>query len=140
SAADVERATGLVTAEAGRGIRVPGALPSHYAPNAHLVLAPDGPALCAVLDSAIEAGLAPDAIGVIAPGELDTPEGARRLLAPMSHAEYARGLYAAMRAADRDGLRMIVAIPPERDAEGIGDAVADRLRRAAAPRPGSLEG
>lgn len=138
SAADVERVTGLVTAETGRGIRVPGALPSHYAPSAHLVLAPDGPALRAVIESSAEAGLAPSSVGVIAPGELDTPEGARRLLAPASHAEYARGLYAAMRAADREGLRMIVAIPPEPDEEGIGDAVADRLRRAAAPRPGSL--
>ncbi len=140
SAADVERVTGLATAEAGGGIRVPGALPSHYAPAAQLVLVPDGLALGALIESSAEAGLAPDCVGVIAPAGLDTPVGARRLLAPASPADYARGLYAAMRAADRDGLRMIVAIPPEPDEEGIGDAVSDRLRRAAAPRPGTLEG
>ncbi len=135
SEADVERVTGLVTAETGRGIRVPGALPSHYAPLAHLVLVADGSALCAVVESSQEAGLEPAAVGIIAPADLDTPEGAMRLLAPATHEEYARGLYAAMRAADRGGLRMIVAIPPDADEEGIGDAVADRLRRAAAPRP-----
>jgi len=135
SAADVERVTGLVTAETGRGIRVPGALPSHYAPVAHLVLVPDGAALCAVVDSSTEAGLEARSVGIIAPAELDTPVGAVRLLAPSSHADYARGLYAAMRSADAGGLRMIVAIPPEPDDDGIGDAVADRLRRAAAPRP-----
>jgi L-threonylcarbamoyladenylate synthase len=45
--------------------------------------------------------------------------------------EYARVLYARLRAADEAGVDVVLAVPPA--AIGIGAAVADRLRRAAGP-------
>ena len=51
--------------------------------------------------------------------------------APDDVGEYARLLYRRLRELDRPGVDVILAIPPP-DAGGIGAAVADRLRRAAA--------
>jgi len=133
--ADIERVTGLEALDAtSSGIRVPGALPSHYAPRAALALAADGDALAAYVEAAVEGGSAPDTIGVIAEAGIATPEGAARLLAPDTSEAYARGLYDALRRADTIGVTFIVAVPPGADAEGVSEAIADRLRRASAPR------
>ena len=75
-----------------------------------------------------------DAIGVIAMSAVTTPEGATRLLAPDAADAYARGLYDALRRADAAGIAFVVAVPPDPDAEGVSEAIADRLRRASAPR------
>jgi L-threonylcarbamoyladenylate synthase len=134
-AADIERITGLDVLEASSsGIRVPGALPSHYAPAATIALAPDADALQAYVDAAIIG--APDGltIGVIADAGVPTPDGTMRLLAPESVDAYARGLYDALRRADAAGIPFVVAVVPAADAEGVSQAIADRLRRAAAPR------
>jgi L-threonylcarbamoyladenylate synthase len=64
------------------------------------------------------------------PGAL--PASAVVLASPRTVEEYARLLYGSLRAADEAGLDVVVAVPP--DAGGLGAAVADRLRRAAAPR------
>ena len=48
-------------------------------------------------------------------------------------AGYARGLYDDLRAADRSGATTIVAVMPT--ATGLGNAIRDRLTKAAAPRP-----
>jgi L-threonylcarbamoyladenylate synthase len=48
-------------------------------------------------------------------------------------AEAAHRLYALLRAADRSGAKRIAVVPIP--AEGLGEAIRDRLRRAAAPRP-----
>jgi L-threonylcarbamoyladenylate synthase len=45
---------------------------------------------------------------------------------------YAHELYRMLRAADAHGLERVIAVIP--DADGLGAAVADRLRRAAGPR------
>lgn len=133
--ADIERVTGLEALDAtSSGIRVPGALPSHYAPRAALALAADGQALEAYVDAALEGGSAPGTIGVIAPAGIATPDGAMRLLEPESIDAYARGLYDALRRADATGVTFIVAVAPDPDAEGVSEAIADRLRRASAPR------
>lgn len=133
--ADIEQITGLEALDAaGSGIRVPGALPSHYAPAARIALAADGDALAAYVDAAVVAGAQVTGIGVIAAADVPTPEGTVRLLAPGSADDYARGLYDALRRADAAQLAFIVAVPPEPDAEGVSEAIADRLRRAAAPR------
>lgn len=133
--AEVERITGLEALDAtASGIRVPGALPSHYAPAARIALAPDADALAAYVDAAVEGGTDVDAIGVIAMSAVTTPEGATRLLAPDAADAYARGLYDALRRADAAGIAFIVAVPPDPDAEGVSEAIADRLRRASAPR------
>lgn len=133
--ADVERITGLEALDAtASGIRVPGALPSHYAPAARIALATDAEALAAYVDAATEGGTDIDSIGVIAMSGVPTPEGATRLLAPDAADAYARGLYDALRRADAAGIAFIVAVPPDPDAEGVSEAIADRLRRASAPR------
>lgn len=133
--AEIERITGMVALDHhGSGIRVPGALPSHYAPVARLALAADESALHAYVDAAIEGGLAAARIGVIAPAGSVHPTGTRRLLSPADADEYARGLYDALRRADSGGVTFIVAQLPEPDTEGVSEAVTDRLRRASAPR------
>jgi len=133
--ADIERITGLRALDASAsGIRVPGALPSHYAPAARIALAPDSEALAAYVDAAVEGGTEPARIGVIASAGIATPEGALRLLEPHGAQDYARGLYDALRRADASGIVLVVAVPPEPDAQGVSEAIADRLRRASAPR------
>lgn len=133
--ADIERITGLEALDASAsGIRVPGALPSHYAPAARLALATDAQALQACVDASVVGGIEPARIGVIAAAGVPTPEGTVRLLAADSVASYARGLYDALRRADALGVDFVVAVPPEPDAEGVSEAIADRLRRASAPR------
>lgn len=133
--ADIERITGLEALDAtASGIRVPGALPSHYAPAARIALAPDAEALAAYVDAVVEGGTEPARIGVIATSAIPTPEGATRLIAPDSVDAYARGLYDSLRRADATGIVFVVAVPPDPDAEGVSEAIADRLRRASAPR------
>jgi L-threonylcarbamoyladenylate synthase len=130
--------------------RAPGTLASHYAPRARVELA-DFFELDARVRAALAAGLR---VGVIAVGidpagadvgeAGDVPGGrvpggvlsSGRVLVlatPRESDEYARVLYAALRSADAHGLDLVIAVPPNN--AGIGAAVADRLRRAAAPRP-----
>ncbi len=94
-------------------IRVSGSLDSHYAPVATVVL-----------DQSPVAGQ-----GFIAMTEVATPDGVVRLAAPKSDDEFARVLYAALRAADDQGLQTVVVAQPQGD--GIAIAIRDRLKRAA---------
>ncbi|HSL59053.1 MAG TPA: Sua5 family C-terminal domain-containing protein, partial [Acidimicrobiales bacterium] len=72
-------------------------------------------------------------VGVLAPGALPELPGPVVALEPLGDAETAaRVLYARLREADALGLDVLVVVPPE--PEGIGEAVLDRLRRAAAGR------
>ncbi|MDQ1380800.1 MAG: L-threonylcarbamoyladenylate synthase [Actinomycetota bacterium] len=96
-------------------IAAPGTLASHYAPNARVELA--------------------TADSVEARAGLLRAEGLKVgvLEAPANAGDYARSLYRQLRALDRDGADVILAVPPD-EADGIGAAVADRLRRAASGR------
>jgi L-threonylcarbamoyladenylate synthase len=94
-------------------IRVSGSLDTHYAPKATVLL-----------DQTPLAGQ-----GCIAMADVVTPEGVVRLAAPKTHDEYARVLYSALRAADEQGLAVVVAVQPQGD--GIAIAIRDRLIRAA---------
>ena len=99
----------------------PGMLASHYAPRAAVRLdATHTHEDEAVLDFA---------------GQLDGAPGAARLdLSPSGDlAEAAANLFAALRRLDATGARSIAVAPIP--AEGLGEAINDRLRRAAAPRP-----
>ncbi len=109
-------------------VRVSGSLPSHYAPRAGLLLV--GPDEVASRAAALKAH--GQKVAVLAPEGVATPgdEGVFRL--PADPDGYARGLYARLREIDGQGYDVIVAAPPE--AVGVGTAVWDRLRRAAAPR------
>jgi L-threonylcarbamoyladenylate synthase len=94
-------------------IRVSGTLEAHYAPAATVVL-----------DQSPVAGQ-----GFIAMADVATPDGVVRLAAPQTHDEFARVLYAALRAADEQKLQTVVVSQPQGD--GIVVAIRDRLKRAA---------
>jgi L-threonylcarbamoyladenylate synthase len=111
----IEESTGLVvvgTVEEPT-IRVSGSLDSHYAPVATVVL-----------DRSPFAGE-----GFIAMADVVAADGVVRLAAPRTHEEFAQILYAALRAADEQGLSTVVVQQPVGD--GIAIAIRDRLKRAA---------
>jgi L-threonylcarbamoyladenylate synthase len=94
-------------------IRVSGSLDSHYAPIATVVL-----------DQSPVTGQ-----GFIAMSDVVTPDGVVRLAAPITHEDFARILYSALRAADEKGLKSVVVHQPVGD--GIAIAIRDRLKRSA---------
>ena len=61
--------------------------------------------------------------------DVTTPEGVVRLAAPKTNEEFARVLYAALRAADDQELQTVVVSQPQ--GVGIAIAIRDRLKRAA---------
>lgn len=109
----------LVTQLAGGPAQAPGMLASHYAPRATMRL------------NAVEpvAGEAYLAFGDVPPGTTVILN-----LSPSRNLrEAAANLFAHLRALDATGAATIAVAPvPE---EGLGEAINDRLRRAAAPRP-----
>ncbi|WP_439599202.1 L-threonylcarbamoyladenylate synthase [Falsiroseomonas sp.] len=113
----------LSAAEATRSLRSPGMLLSHYAPSLPLRLA--------------AAGVAADE-ALLAFGPVPLPgAGALWNLSPDGDvAEAAARLFSGLRWLDAEGqrlgLRGIAAMPVP--AEGLGEAIQDRLARAAAPR------
>ncbi|MBA9043410.1 MULTISPECIES: L-threonylcarbamoyladenylate synthase [Streptomyces] len=112
-------------------VRVPGQHPSHYAPRARVVLVePDK--VVAEAELAQELG---HRVGVFLPASF--ADGVTKVHAvvplPRSPVDYARGLYGFLRELDERGCDLIfVSLPVE---EGLGLAIANRLRRAAGPRP-----
>ncbi|NUP21498.1 MAG: threonylcarbamoyl-AMP synthase [Streptomyces sp.] len=112
-------------------VRVPGQHPSHYAPRARVILV-EPEEVIAEARSAQEHG---HRVGVLLPARFaDAPVKAHFVVAlPDSMADYARGLYGFLRELDQQGCDLIIAsLPPE---DGLGLAIANRLRRAAGPRP-----
>jgi L-threonylcarbamoyladenylate synthase len=108
-------------AEAAGPQRSPGLLTRHYSPRAPLTLyeGPPGRVLARMQADLQIAQAAGRRVGVLAPDD-DT-------------AVMAAGLYAALRQFDADGVDEIFArLPPT--ADGLSQAIADRLRRAAAGR------
>ncbi|MFO7180388.1 MAG: L-threonylcarbamoyladenylate synthase [Pseudomonadota bacterium] len=109
------------------GVRAPGMLPSHYAPRAKLVLTTPEE----LTARAGELGRAGLRVGVFAPGIANVPGASALIPAPAEPEAYARALYASLRELD-EAADVILVVPPKE--RGIGVAVLDRLRRAAAPR------
>ena len=110
----IEHSTGLDVLDAdGIAIRVSGSLESHYSPIAKVVL-----------DQSPLAGQ-----GFIALADVATAAGVIRLAAPTTHDEFAKVLYSALRAADKQGLNTVVVAQPA--GNGIAIAIRDRLKRAA---------
>ncbi len=105
----------------------PGTLAAHYSPAATVVLVDHDH----VVDYAATAAPHGRVIGVLAPTAIEglSPEVIE--LEPVGEPDrYAHLLYARLRQADRLGIDVLLVVPPE--GEGIGAAVVDRLRRAAA--------
>ncbi|GLV86916.1 threonylcarbamoyl-AMP synthase [Streptomyces lavendulae subsp. lavendulae] len=112
-------------------VRVPGQHPSHYAPRARVVLVEPEQAV-AEAELAQEQG---HRAGILVPpGFAGAAVKAHAAVeVPGSTAAYARGLYGFLRELDEQGCDLIVASLPTE--EGLGLAIANRLRRAAGPRP-----
>ncbi|OYW99429.1 MAG: hypothetical protein B7Z15_21140 [Rhizobiales bacterium 32-66-8] len=116
---EIERALGVTVelADKDAAIAAPGMLASHYAPNALLRLAAEpqeGEAFLAF-------GAVPDF------------SGPTRNLSPAGDLhEAARNLFAMLHELDAAG-RATIAVAPIPDT-GLGEAINDRLQRAAAPR------
>lgn len=113
--AEIERAIGrpIAQATAGDAVRSPGMLASHYAPNAALRLNAAAP-----LPGEAYLGFGPAA------GTLNlSPSGDLH--------EAARNLFSMLHELDETATRIAVAPIPR---EGLGEAINDRLHRAAAPR------
>lgn len=116
---DLELALGLTVdvAEKDGAIAAPGMLASHYAPNALMRLRTEPRAGEAYLAF----GPAPDF------------DGPMRNLSPSGDLhEAARNLFAMLHELDAEGRSMIAVAPIPN--EGLGEAINDRLERAAAPR------
>jgi L-threonylcarbamoyladenylate synthase len=113
----IEAVTGALAAPDRGAVTAPGQLASHYAPRAALRLdATDARAGEVLLAFGPDAP--PDAVNLSPSG--DTVEAAANL-------------YRMLRELDAGGAATIAVMPiPE---EGLGEAINDRLRRAAAPRP-----
>lgn len=112
----IEAHTGpLNTPEQTTRISAPGMLESHYAPNARVLL-----------NAAPQKGAAYLAFGT------EAPPGGLTLSAKGDLVEAAANLYAHLRALDARAVTAIAVAPIP--AHGLGEAINDRLRRAAAPR------
>jgi len=114
--ADIEALVGPLAAAKVGHIQASGMLESHYAPRAQLRLDAEGP-------RPGEAYLA-----FAAPA----PPGGATLSASGDLVEAAANLYASLRALDAIGAETIAVAPIP--AHGLGEAIRDRLMRAAAPR------
>jgi L-threonylcarbamoyladenylate synthase len=110
---EIEAVVGPLAAP-GDAIRSPGQLASHYAPRAALRLDARGPE--------------PDEVLL---GFGDAPGAALNLSARGDLKEAAANLFAMLRALDGTASRIAVSPIP---AHGLGEAINDRLSRAAAPR------
>lgn len=113
---DLEAIAGPLRAPEPEEVAAPGMLESHYAPRARLRLDADAP----------RAGEAYLAFGAPAPAR------GLSLSATGDLVEAAANLYAALRALDAAGADVIAVAPIP--AHGLGEAIRDRLARAAAPR------
>ena len=104
-----------VRAERESEVRVPGSMPSHYAPKARVELART------------------DAEGMALAKRLETQGVRARFIGSEDVEIFARELYDRLRAADLEGAQTIVVVLPAE--AGLGAAVRDRLLRAAAGKP-----
>lgn len=112
-------------------VRVPGQHPSHYAPRARIVLV-EPEQVVAEAELAQSLG---HKVGVLVPAALAGAAAKAHAVVtvPQSMDAYAHSIYGFLREFDQQGCDLIVAsLPPE---EGLGLAIANRLRRAAGPRP-----
>lgn len=116
---DIERIIGPLSHPAPRGILAPGMMASHYSPRATLRLnatdVRDGEALLA-----------------FGPQSFPVPKHIRNLSLHGDLQEAAANLFSMLRSLDSSGASVIAVTPIPND--GLGEAINDRLSRAAAPR------
>jgi L-threonylcarbamoyladenylate synthase len=118
----LKEAPGAGSADEDTALIAPGALPSHYAPRARLRLDV----------VSVKAG---EALLAFGPGRIEGADDAALVLnlSPRGDLiEAAARLFSHLRALDACGAATIAVMPVPRG--GLGEAINDRLRRAAAPR------
>lgn len=114
----IEALAGPITMSSGTAIRSPGQLLRHYAPKTPLRLNAND----------LRAG---EGLLAFGPAELPGATNVRNLSRAGDLTEAAANLFAMLRELDKTGCKGIAAMPvPER---GLGEAINDRLRRAATP-------
>lgn len=127
---DLEEVVGEVRSLQGQtnaAKRSPGTRYRHYAPRATVLLAPVGEAE-ALAACVLEEG---KTVGIMSRSLVHSRHTRLRVRGmPLEPASYAREMFAALRELDSQGCQVIVAESVEE--EGLGLAVMDRLRRAAA--------
>jgi len=117
----IESITGLTLEQNQTGaVKVSGALASHYAPSANVIVVSDK------ATQNFEQGS-----GYIALQDQQTPGGLIRLAEPATSEAFAADLYRAFRLGDELQLSSIYVLLP--DESGIGLAIADRVSKAAHP-------
>lgn len=123
AAEEIEAATGMALLRGGgAGVEAPGMLASHYAPGAAVRLNAE----------TVGEGEALLAFGVRRAQGWQSATAFLNLSQTGDLREAASGLFAAMQELDRSGARTIAVEPIPFD--GLGEAINDRLARAAAPR------
>ena len=128
----LEAAAGVALERVATGpARAPGMLAAHYAPRARVVIAEDHDAALAAT-----AGAGDRRVAILSGSPVaGRPAPIVPLVPDEPGAEgYARALYDLLRRADALGVDLVVAVPPPPG--GLGDAIRDRLGRAAADQPG----
>jgi len=112
----------------------PGRLPSHYAPRAIVEVLASRTALEARARELSASGTASGRVGVLAGEPVRNSDGQPLPFAclPADPAAAARALYGALRSLDDAGCAVI--LTEDFTSDGLGLAVKDRLRKAAAPR------
>jgi L-threonylcarbamoyladenylate synthase len=115
--------TPLQRPEAGAPVAAPGMLASHYAPRAALRLNAEW----------VEPGEALVAFGPVLPEGTEKAIAVRNLSESGDLAEAAANLFAHLAELDSSGAARIAVVPIP--GHGLGEAINDRLARAAAPRP-----
>lgn len=137
TAEQIKRVVGKRLAEASASSpRVSGSLESHYAPAAGVEIHSDETAI----SRAIELAASGKKVGVIAhfrflygiPMESMMSQAILPLPIDTKPQGFARDLYATLRLADANSCDVVIVVPPPE--KGIGVAIADRLRKSAAPR------
>jgi L-threonylcarbamoyladenylate synthase len=124
----IEAVIGPLAAADARAPAAPGTLASHYAPRAEVYAVEPAQVPAVVAAAKGRVGILAPASAFAAWGDL----GAERYPLPDDVEGMARELYAALRDLDARGVDVVIAaLPP---AAGLGEAVGDRLRRAAGPR------
>jgi L-threonylcarbamoyladenylate synthase len=127
AAEEIERVAGVRLARnSGGAIQAPGMLASHYAPGASVRLGVD----------AVRAGEALLAFGPHRAGGSEKAVAVKNLSETGDLREAAANLFAFLQALDRTGAAAIAVEPIPM--QGLGEAINDRLARAAAPRDNPL--
>jgi L-threonylcarbamoyladenylate synthase len=115
---------------------VSGSLVSHYAPNARVIAVPRSE-----LNALIAPLVGSDRAAVIAPASwlASAPANPYVTNRPLSEdiRVAAQQLYGALRDLDDAGFELIIAALPA--AVGIGEAIVDRVTKAAGPRPPHID-